>query len=213
MEKFEFELDEGTVQDAKSIFEALGLSLDFAVGIFLKQSVMRKGLPFALEIPGAEDGVESGNPLKAKPEAEPPEPILDSTEPKIENSAEIQTEVKTEPEIQDSGETQAENQPEIQSENSAEIQTEVKTEPEIQDSAEIRGGISAESERQIEDDEEVPTVAAIVAETKSAGHSDESAPKNTPDAESQDGADEEDADSDALADAPDIMFDAWNEKR
>jgi DNA-damage-inducible protein J len=46
-------LDPIVKQEAQEIFTALGLTLGEAVGLFLNQVRMRRGIPFDIEIPNA----------------------------------------------------------------------------------------------------------------------------------------------------------------
>lgn len=41
--------------DAESVFEALGINTTEAIRMFLSQVRLRKGLPFAVEVPGNDD--------------------------------------------------------------------------------------------------------------------------------------------------------------
>lgn len=49
---FKFKSDEEIVNKASDIFEKLGLSLDQAVNLFLRQSILQSGLPFRLVLSG-----------------------------------------------------------------------------------------------------------------------------------------------------------------
>ncbi|GJM09146.1 MAG: hypothetical protein DHS20C11_14220 [Lysobacteraceae bacterium] len=40
--------------EAEEVFKQLGLTTSLAITLYLKQVVLRQGLPFAVEIPGAE---------------------------------------------------------------------------------------------------------------------------------------------------------------
>ena len=42
-------------KDSEEIFEALGLTTTQAISLFLKQTALNKGLPFAVEIPNDEN--------------------------------------------------------------------------------------------------------------------------------------------------------------
>lgn len=54
-------------KESEDIFKDLGLTTTQAIGLFLKQTTMHNGLPFAVEIPNAdtlaaiEDGVKKRN--------------------------------------------------------------------------------------------------------------------------------------------------------
>ncbi len=44
-------LDAGVKKEATALFRTLGLDLSSAINIFLRQSIMRGGLPFNVELP------------------------------------------------------------------------------------------------------------------------------------------------------------------
>ena len=48
-------VDGALKNDAEEIFKELGLTTSLAITLFLKQVVLRRGLPFAVEIPEEED--------------------------------------------------------------------------------------------------------------------------------------------------------------
>ncbi|MBQ7158518.1 MAG: type II toxin-antitoxin system RelB/DinJ family antitoxin [Treponema sp.] len=52
---YEIDLDDTLVDSASKIFEALGTDVDAAISIFLNQAVLRKGFPFDVVIPEADD--------------------------------------------------------------------------------------------------------------------------------------------------------------
>ena len=41
--------------EAEEVFKQLGLTTSLAITLYLKQVVLRQGLPFAVEIPGTEN--------------------------------------------------------------------------------------------------------------------------------------------------------------
>ena len=52
---YEIELEEELVKDAEELFGNLGIDIDTAIKLFLKQAVLRKGLTFDVVIPGITD--------------------------------------------------------------------------------------------------------------------------------------------------------------
>ena len=57
---FKFKSDEEIVKKASDIFEKLGLSLDQAVSIFLRQSILQNGIPFRLVLPDGQNEIPEG---------------------------------------------------------------------------------------------------------------------------------------------------------
>lgn len=48
-------VDEETKAKAQAIFESLGMSFSTGISIYLEQVVQKRGIPFALKAPGAEE--------------------------------------------------------------------------------------------------------------------------------------------------------------
>ena len=48
-------IDSGLKADAERVYETLGINTTEAIRMFLSQVRLRKGLPFAVEIPGHDD--------------------------------------------------------------------------------------------------------------------------------------------------------------
>ena len=76
---YEIDLDDTLVDSASKIFEALGTDVDAAISIFLNQAVLRKGFPFDVVIPEADD---VDGTIEETPAAETQE---ESAEPVAEN--------------------------------------------------------------------------------------------------------------------------------
>ena len=48
MTQVSFRIDETVKSDAESLFSNLGMSLSTAINVFLRQSIVQRGLPFAV---------------------------------------------------------------------------------------------------------------------------------------------------------------------
>ena len=58
---YEIDLDDALVENANELFENLGIDIDTAIKIFLKQAILRKGFPFEVAIPkDAENNLVAG---------------------------------------------------------------------------------------------------------------------------------------------------------
>ena len=51
MPTIQFRTDETTKNQSKAVFQHLGITMSDAINMFLRQSIMRGGLPFELTIP------------------------------------------------------------------------------------------------------------------------------------------------------------------
>ena len=67
---YEIDFDDALVDSASEIFETLGTDIDTAINMFLRQAVLRKGFPFRIVIPGADEGSEAEE--REEPSAVPP---------------------------------------------------------------------------------------------------------------------------------------------
>ena len=78
---FKFKSDEEIVKKASDIFEKLGLSLDQAVSIFLRQSILQNGIPFRLVLPDGQneipEGVKQDKPAEKSEKAEKESPLFE----------------------------------------------------------------------------------------------------------------------------------------
>jgi len=63
---YEIDLEDSLVDSASKVFEMLGSDIDAAITMFLKQSILRKGFPFAVAVPEIENGeleIENCEPI------------------------------------------------------------------------------------------------------------------------------------------------------
>ncbi|NEZ44386.1 type II toxin-antitoxin system RelB/DinJ family antitoxin [Paenibacillus alvei] len=51
-------VNEKTKKDAEEILDKLGLSMSDAIGLFLKQLIVKRGIPFSITLDDEEDGKE-----------------------------------------------------------------------------------------------------------------------------------------------------------
>lgn len=60
-EKVELNIDSSLLKQGEDLFEDLGLSLESAITVFIKQSVREQGLPFKPTRNAADVGAKAGN--------------------------------------------------------------------------------------------------------------------------------------------------------
>lgn len=187
---FKFKSDEEVVGKATEIFEKLGLTLDSAVNIFLKKSILKNGLPFQLvleEDDSAENNaVENITVTNAVTNTESEKPVEEPVEKPEEEKSSV----------------------------SEEIAERVRQNEALTLQARIEEGVetnyimaSPAQPTAVHIEEEVPTVSAIVNEQgKVAAAVPAPAQKSSPEAEEK--AHEEDEDETA----PDTMFSSWDDE-
>lgn len=75
---YEIDLDDELVENANGLFENLGIDIDTAIKIFLKQAILRKGFPFEVVIP--KDAAETAPSVEVAPATKNIEKIANTTE-------------------------------------------------------------------------------------------------------------------------------------
>lgn len=86
-------VDPDTKEQAEAILNQLGIPMSNAIGMFLKQVVMQRGIPFAMKLPAAP--VSVGNLTKEQLDAELQKGMDDIAAVRVVSAEEVETEIRS----------------------------------------------------------------------------------------------------------------------
>ena len=81
-------------EQAEQVLEQLGIPMSNAIGMFLRQVVLQRGIPFEMKLPAAEPPVAWGALTKAQRDAEIEKGMADIREGRLHTADEVEEGLK-----------------------------------------------------------------------------------------------------------------------